>query len=54
MAVINTAQKMFPADLVTFTGEIFKEKLHFLCSEKRKHHPLPFKMCRNSKDLVRI
>ena len=30
------------------------KKLHFLCSEKRKHHPLPFKMCRNSKDLGSI
>ena len=36
MAVINTAQKMFPADLVTFTGEIFKEKLHF-CAVKREN-----------------
>ena len=29
------AQKMkkFPADLVTFTKEIFNRKLHFLCSD---------------------
>ena len=26
----------FPADLVTFTEEIFNEKLHFLCSERSK------------------
>ena len=33
--ISNTAQKMkFPADLVTFTGEILNEKLHFLSSEK--------------------
>ena len=31
----QTAQKMpFPADLVTFTGEILNGKLHFLCSGK--------------------
>ena len=28
-----TTQKMFPADLVTFTEEILNGKLHFLCSE---------------------
>ena len=29
---LSTAQKMETADLVTFTEEIFNEKLHFLCS----------------------
>ena len=28
----RTAQKNFPADLVTFTEEILNGKLHFLCS----------------------
>ena len=26
-----------PADLITFTGEILNEKLHFLCSAGVKH-----------------
>ena len=28
----HTAQKTFPADLATFTGQILNGKLHFLCS----------------------
>ena len=28
-----TAQSQFPADLVTFTGEILNGKIHFLCGE---------------------
>ena len=36
VAVINTAQKMFPADLVTFTGEIFKKNFIF-CAVKREN-----------------
>ena len=27
---------MFPADLVTFTGEMLNEKLRFLCSDSRR------------------
>ena len=28
----------FPADLVTFTEEIFNGKLHFLCSDSTEHY----------------
>ena len=30
----------YPADLVTFTEEILKRKLHFLCREIIKYNPL--------------
>ena len=33
----------FPADLVTFTEEILKEKLHFLCSEGKGEHSISMK-----------
>ena len=31
-SIINYLNPQFPADLVTFTKEILKGKLHFLCS----------------------
>ena len=39
---VNVSKPQFPADLVTFTGEILNGKLHFSCSvyifgAKRKH-----------------
>ena len=30
----ETPHEKFPADLVTFTEEIFSGKLHFLCNER--------------------
>ena len=35
----------FPADLVTFTGEILNGKLHILCSEASQHLYLEENKC---------
>ena len=32
----------FPADLITFTEEIFSEKFHFLCSDMSKKSVIKF------------
>ena len=35
---------LFPADLLTFTEEIFNGKLHFLCSAKQGKNAIKYKI----------